>query len=510
MRWIEMTFVIDRQLIKDINDTGLRFFSKHLDGALSKDDKSLNGFNPPRTLRFVVGLLLVVENVIVMLVPWKRDRASLASVSSQAGRLCFLNMLPLCLLAIPENSIMPRLVRQCREQWLWGHAFFGYLVVFQAAFHAISLLCLLSTLSNVRWSAWATGLTTGLLLVLVVIFSAWRQQLQTAISKVIRNPALAKKPTESSHSIMVHWMLGTLVGGVMMAHTISDLPWALMSVIASSVALLVGMSIMERSSISTVPNYVAKTTYGQEGKPGEPQVHVLEIGMKTSSGTTAGEWYYFRVDGIPIRVARLERRARRDGAGYDVVAVLLMSRDAQATGHPDVRGPYIMPLAAPIATSRPLRIITLDSGVVEAQQYMAWRGDLKRAEGAHTSLVWLNENPLFLKTWISNAGPNETSQIRIVCFGDSKWIIDDLKAKAQRTRTEQKLVDGAELNLISRSHRGSVQDVLREEMLLTDDTYFIGEHFRSYNMSLIRFDEVKEAEENIVDGQTDDFTDVPH
>ncbi|KAK1837736.1 hypothetical protein CCHR01_19641 [Colletotrichum chrysophilum] len=118
----------DRQLIKDANNTGLGFLSRQLDDALAKDDKSLNGFNPPRTLRFVVGLLLVAENVVVMLDPAAGQQISLASVSSQAGRLCFLNMLPLSLLVMPENSIMPRLVRQCREQWLWLHAFLGYLV----------------------------------------------------------------------------------------------------------------------------------------------------------------------------------------------------------------------------------------------------------------------------------------------------------------------------------------------------------------------------------------------
>ncbi|CAI0655830.1 unnamed protein product, partial [Colletotrichum noveboracense] len=350
-----------------------------------------------------------------MLVPAAVQQISLASVSSQAGRLCFLNMLPLSLLVMPENSIMPRLVRQCREQWLWAHAFLGYLVAFQATMHAIAALCPLSTLSDVHWSVWATGLTSVILLVLVVVLSAWEQQFQAAISKALRNPALAKKPPESSHSIMAHWMLGTVLAGVMMAHTVSDVPWALLSVIALSFALFVGMSITKRASSSIDPLCVVKTTHGQEGRSGGPRVHVLEVGME-ASGTAAGEWWYFKVDGIPVRVARLERRPRHDGAGYHVVAVLLMSRDPQGTGSPDVRGPYILPLAAPIATNRPLRIITLDSGVVEAQQYLAWRGDLKRVEGACTSLVWLNENPLVLKTWITNAGFNETSQIRIVCF----------------------------------------------------------------------------------------------
>ncbi|KAK1837575.1 hypothetical protein CCHR01_19803 [Colletotrichum chrysophilum] len=208
IRWVEATFVIDRQLIKDANDTGLRFLSVHLDEALSKDDRSLNGFNPPRTLRFTVGLVVLIENLVVMLLPLEGDQ-----------------------------TFLPR----------------------------------------------------------------------------------------------------------------------------------------------------------------EPQVHVLEVGFNTGSGTTTGEWYYFKVDNVPIRVARLERRERRDGAGYDLVAVLLMSRDAAATADPDVRGPYLIPLAAPVATNRPLRVIALDSGVVEAQQYLAWRCELKRVEAACTSLVWLNENPVFLR-----------------------------------------------------------------------------------------------------------------
>ncbi|KAK2758852.1 hypothetical protein CKAH01_16814 [Colletotrichum kahawae] len=465
MRWAEMTFVIDRQLIKDANNTGLGFLSRQLDDALAKDDKSLNGFRPPRTLRFVVGLVLLVENVVVMLVPAAVQQISLASVLSQAGRLCFLNMLPLSLLVMPENSIMPRLVRQCREQWLWAHAFLGYLVAFQATIHAIAALCPLSTLSDVHWSVWATGLT--------------EQQFQAAISKALRNPALAKKPPESSHSIMAHWMLGTVLAGVMMAHTVSDVPWALLSVIALSFALFVGMSITKRASSSIDPLCVVKTTHGQEGKSGGPRVHVLEVGME-ASGTAAGEWWYFKVDGIPVRVARLERRARHDGAGYHVVAVLLMSRDPQGTGSPDVRGPYILPLAAPIATNRPLRIITLDSGVVEAQQ--------------------------------------------IVCFSESRREIDNvMKAEARPADAEQELVKGVGSNVIALSHYETIQDVLLEEMLLTDDTYckhtvtysqsyaanieaVMGEHFRSYSMSLIRFDELAEGEEEVVDRQKDGVT----
>ncbi|KAH9225363.1 hypothetical protein K456DRAFT_1939012 [Colletotrichum gloeosporioides 23] len=521
MRWAEMTFVIDRQLIKDANNMGLGFLSRQLDDALAKDDKSLNGFRPPRTLRFVVGLVLLVENVVVMLVPAAVQQISLASVLSQAGRLCFLNMLLLSLLVMPENSIMPRLVRQCREQWLWAHAFLGYLVAFQATMHAIAALCPLLTLSGEQPRG-RNG-TSVILLVLVVVLSAWEQQFQAAISKALRNPALAKRPPESSHSIMAHWMLGTVLAGVMMAHTVSDVPWALLSVIALSFALFVGMSITKRASSSIDPLCVVKTTHGQEGRSGGPRVHVLEVGME-ASGTAAGEWWYFKVDGIPVRVARLERRARHDGAGYHVVAVLLMSRDPQGTGSPDVRGPYILPLAAPIATNRPLRIITLDSGVVEAQQYLAWRGDLKRVEGACTSLVWLNENPLVLKTWITNAGFNETSQIRIVCFGESRREIDNvMKAEARPTDAEQELVKGVGSNVIALSHYETIQDVLLEEMLLTDDTYcehtvtysqsyaanmeaVMGEHFRSYSMSLIRFDELAEGEEEVVDGQKDGVT----
>ncbi|KAF4474016.1 hypothetical protein CGGC5_v017083 [Colletotrichum fructicola Nara gc5] len=469
IRWVEATFVIDRQLIKDANDTGLRFLSVHLDEALSKDDRSLNGFNPPRTLRFTVGLVVLIENLVIMLLPLAGDQTSLASVARQAGRLCFLNILPLCLLAIPETSVMSHLMRQCREQWFWAHVFFGWLVAFQAAIHAIGIMCLTSTLSNVRWRTWATGLTSGILLVLLVIFSAWRQHLQIAISKVFLGAGSVEKSTDLSRSIVAHWVLGTVLAGVMIAHAVFNLTWALVSTIASSVGLLVGVCITRKASLSSAVSHYAVENSTKPGGPREPQVHVLEVGINTGSGTTTGEWYYFKVDNVPIRVARLERRERRDGAGYDLIAVLLMSRDAGATADPDVRGPYLIPLAAPVATNRPLRVIALDSGVVEAQQYLAWRCELKRVEAACTSLVWLNENPVFLKTWITNAGFEKKSQIRIS-------------------------------NVIALSKSESIQEVLREEMPFTDDTYFIGEHFRSYDMSLIPFDEERKAEAKIVAG----------
>ncbi|KAK2771408.1 hypothetical protein CKAH01_14330 [Colletotrichum kahawae] len=470
IRWVEATFVIDRQLIKDANDTGLRFLSVHLDEALSKDDRSLNGFNPPRTLRFTVGLVVFIENLVVMLLPLEGDQTFLASVTRQAGRLCFLNILPLCLLAIPETSLMSRLMRQCREQWIWAHVFFGWLVAFQAAIHAIGIMCLTSTLST--YVRKADSIQSGILLVLLVILLAWRQHLQIAISKVFSGTASVEKSTDLSRSFLAHWVLGTVLAGVMIAHAVFNLTWALVSTIVSSVGLLVGVCITRKASLSSAVSHYAVKNSTKPGGPREPQVHVLEVGINTGSGTTTGEWYYFKVDNVPIRVARLERRERRDGAGYDLVAVLLMSRDAAATADPDVRGPYLIPLAAPVATNRPLRVIALDSGVVEAQQYLAWRCELKRVEAACTSLVWLNENPVFLKTWITNVGFEERSQIRVVCFGRSRRVIDDLmRVEPQSTDAEKWLIEGVKSNVIALSKCESIQEVLREEMPFTDDTY---------------------------------------
>ncbi|KAF4417956.1 hypothetical protein CFRS1_v015369 [Colletotrichum fructicola] len=342
-------------------------------------------------------------------------------------------------------------------------------------------MCLTSTLSNVRWRTWATGLTSGILLVLLVIFSAWRQHLQIAISKVFLGAGSVEKSTDLSRSIVAHWVLGTVLAGVMIAHAVFNLTWALVSTIASSVGLLVGVCITRKASLSSAVSHYAVENSTKPGGPREPQVHVLEVGINTGSGTTTGEWYYFKVDNVPIRVARLERRERRDGAGYDLIAVLLMSRDAGATADPDVRGPYLIPLAAPVATNRPLRVIALDSGVVEAQQYLAWR--------------------LFLKTWITNAGFEKKSQIRIVCFGRSRRVIDGLeRVEPQSTDAEKWLIEGVKSNVIALSKSESIQEVLREEMPFTDDTYFIGEHFRSYDMSLIPFDEERKAEAKIVAG----------
>ncbi|KAJ0267642.1 hypothetical protein COL940_014170 [Colletotrichum noveboracense] len=86
-----------------------------------------------------------------------------------------------------------------------------------------------------------------------------------------------------------------------------------------------------------------------------------------------------------------------------------------------------------------------------------------------------------------------------------------MKAEARPTDAEQELVKGVGSNVIALSHYETIQDVLLEEMLLTDDTYsnieaVMGEHFRSYSMSLIRFDELAEGEEEIVDRKKDGVT----
>ncbi|KAK1494741.1 hypothetical protein CABS01_17067 [Colletotrichum abscissum] len=126
MHFLEEAIVLDRRLVQRLGSSKLRCISRRIETLLLRDATDINGFNPPRALRCSIAFFIAAENVLVTVIPWSDEAISARSMASQAGRLCFMNMLPLCLLVIPGNGILPRTIRQCREQWLWAHSFFGW------------------------------------------------------------------------------------------------------------------------------------------------------------------------------------------------------------------------------------------------------------------------------------------------------------------------------------------------------------------------------------------------
>lgn len=120
-RVIENALTFDGQFLASINDLRLKLLSKPLTGRISQDDVNYNSFNPPRMLRAAIALIVSIEKVAVVIYPWLHQRLSAQTVASQAVRVAFLNLLPSCLLAMPENLVVSCVMRQCREQWCWAH-----------------------------------------------------------------------------------------------------------------------------------------------------------------------------------------------------------------------------------------------------------------------------------------------------------------------------------------------------------------------------------------------------
>lgn len=144
LQFLEETITVDRRLLRRLGTSRLKSVTNRIDNLLLGDDRNINGFNPPRALRLAIAFFITVENVLVTVIPWSNGAISARSMALQAGRLCYINMLPLCLLVIPDNGILPIILKQCREQWLWAHSLFGWLITFQGAIHVIASLCLIS------------------------------------------------------------------------------------------------------------------------------------------------------------------------------------------------------------------------------------------------------------------------------------------------------------------------------------------------------------------------------
>ncbi|KAK1658532.1 hypothetical protein BDP55DRAFT_734039 [Colletotrichum godetiae] len=115
MHFLEEAIVLDRRLVQRLGSSKLRCISRRIETLLLRDAADINGFNPPRALRCSIAFFIAAENVLVTVIPWSDEAISARSMASQAGRLCFMNMLPLCLLVIPGNGFLPRVIRQWRH-----------------------------------------------------------------------------------------------------------------------------------------------------------------------------------------------------------------------------------------------------------------------------------------------------------------------------------------------------------------------------------------------------------
>ncbi|KZL83923.1 hypothetical protein CI238_12977 [Colletotrichum incanum] len=159
---------------------------------------------------------------------------------------------------------------------------------------------------------------------------------------------------------------------------------------------------------------------------------------------TAGQSYYFKVRGIPIRVGWV----RRDF----------------------------------ISTTKALKYTAMA-----------------------TSLTWFNENPDMLRAWLTYAGFGKRLCTRIICYGRSRdYIINNesiknayyaaaTNEKLPERRNKQRFVDTLAEALHSKLvqlslPKESIEHVLQDFTPSSKNLYVIGENLRSYGIRTKRLD----------------------
>ncbi|KAK1958569.1 hypothetical protein LY78DRAFT_591831 [Colletotrichum sublineola] len=171
---------------------------------------------------------------------------------------------------------------------------------------------------------------------------------------------------------------------------------------------------------------------------------------------TAGQSCYFKVDGIPIRVAWIRRSLDDISKTQKYIAVLFVSVNEKAPN---------------------------------------------KLEG--TTLTWFNENPAMLEAWFTYAGFNERLCIRIVCYGRSYKFLHNSPAvrgayekkigKEDRKDEDKfiyKVADAIDSRFIQFSidENERIEDILQDLVPISKNLYAVGENLRSYGIRPMRLD----------------------
>ncbi|KAH7133012.1 hypothetical protein EDB81DRAFT_128380 [Dactylonectria macrodidyma] len=129
----------------------LNRLKKHYAKLLSYDDTNVSGFTPPRVTRSIIATLILMQNLIAILIAAMPSDRSLDRICTRAGELALGNLILLIMLMF-SGWALNRLVRQSEAQLLWIHAFFGWLVWYEALLHSVASM---SQVSHV--GAWFFG-----------------------------------------------------------------------------------------------------------------------------------------------------------------------------------------------------------------------------------------------------------------------------------------------------------------------------------------------------------------
>jgi hypothetical protein len=113
---------------------------------LEADDEDQSGFAPPRITRALISILIAIQNLIALGYASRADEP-IREVVLCSGKLALANLFPLFLFGSHE-IILVKVLRHSRQQVLWAHNLFAWIVLLESVIHVGLSLFLTSGLSK--------------------------------------------------------------------------------------------------------------------------------------------------------------------------------------------------------------------------------------------------------------------------------------------------------------------------------------------------------------------------
>ncbi|KAL6402786.1 hypothetical protein AUP68_13984 [Ilyonectria robusta] len=367
---------------------------KYYAKLLAHDDGDISGFSPPRVTRSIIATLVLVQNLIAVLIATVPSSGSLDRVCARAGELALGNLILLIMLMF-SGWALNHAVGQSEAQLVWMHSFLGWLVWYEALLHSVASISRDSRLGA---------------------------------SRMFR---------------IIHLAFGVLFTVLVAIHfQTRNIPFLLLA------SLIVVVLVCYRFPTGETINKDMGSRASGIARV-RPQVDMI------NNNEVA---YYFKVNGIPWRVAWYERD---HGSQHHRPILLLIASSSMDIYEIEIEGPFPIPHPPYVTMSKKLDIAVSDSGLLEAFTCFCRRNSL----GYETRMTWYNvqhglRNMFLAHLRTHSLNQNHRSFITIICFGAAErghgGESNMMKTLGQATRVE----------LINTDRPGQdLEDLLRQRPL---------------------------------------------
>ncbi|KAL6355054.1 hypothetical protein LRP88_11572 [Fusarium phalaenopsidis] len=303
-------------------------------------------------------------------------------------------MLPLVLSVAPD-TILVHLLQHSRQQVLWLHTFYGWLIWYEAVLHVATSLFATSQLAS--WTDFA---------LIFMGFLACLGFCSVVVSTVSPKPKLTSTPRQHCVVGLVSFALGIL-------HSISVNLLTSLGLIILALGLWAAVARRRSGPLQHIqPQHCLQKRLSKMEIPGMKNVFGwLRFGIEVPNHHAS---LYFRVNGSPVRAAWTERS--RDSR-HACKAIFVVPPDDMKTLA--CEGPFITPLTPYAYGPDQLDIIATDSGIIEGYSCLRWRCRILNPLRSSTNLLWFCKDIEFLAIFLTHleAGTNSGS-IRIVFYID--------------------------------------------------------------------------------------------